>query len=230
MTPEQLARKRENDRNAQRAIRARTKAQISQLQAELDALKSTPHACCRALQLRNQELECEVALMKQSLQATSTHNATVPTQAAWHGCVNNTPKVTEEMKVPNMGSFNSNLEMKSGGPAGILPSSLPVGCGASGVDLTGMSMLCPECGQVSKSAALQNHTVTPYTEGSTASEVSYGTASAEPMCPLANTWMGNLEAMETGYGNAGPNLEEPITWEIENMASLSHTHKPPFQQ
>ncbi|KAB5513400.1 hypothetical protein GE09DRAFT_1162270, partial [Coniochaeta sp. 2T2.1] len=40
LTPSQLARKRANDRDAQRAIRARTKEHIEGLEREIEELKS----------------------------------------------------------------------------------------------------------------------------------------------------------------------------------------------
>ncbi len=59
LTPEQLARKRENDRAAQRAIRNRTKSQIDALQARIRALESQkPHL---EVQLAVREKEAVVA-------------------------------------------------------------------------------------------------------------------------------------------------------------------------
>jgi len=53
MSAEQVARKRANDREAQRAIRARTKSTIANLEREVGELRRK----CQVLQERNRELE-----------------------------------------------------------------------------------------------------------------------------------------------------------------------------
>ena len=59
LTPSQLARKRANDREAQRAIRARTKEHIERLERELEELKSRQNRdeTVQNLIKRNKELE-----------------------------------------------------------------------------------------------------------------------------------------------------------------------------
>jgi len=53
MSAEQVARKRANDREAQRAIRARTKSTIANLEREVGELRRK----CQGLKERNRELE-----------------------------------------------------------------------------------------------------------------------------------------------------------------------------
>ncbi len=71
LTAAQLARKRANDREAQRAIRARTKEHIESLERELLELKSqqnqgvTPRE--RELLKRNQELEQDLEILRAEL-------------------------------------------------------------------------------------------------------------------------------------------------------------------
>lgn len=62
LTPTQLARKRANDREAQRAIRARTKEHIEKLERELDTLKQlTSTKAVEELVRKNQALERQIA-------------------------------------------------------------------------------------------------------------------------------------------------------------------------
>ncbi|KFH40378.1 hypothetical protein ACRE_089600 [Hapsidospora chrysogenum ATCC 11550] len=69
LTPAQLARKRANDREAQRAIRARTKEHIERLEAELDELRSERQRdqTVQELLLRNKMLEQELKSLRESM-------------------------------------------------------------------------------------------------------------------------------------------------------------------
>lgn len=69
LTPSQLARKRANDREAQRAIRARTKEHIENLEREIDELRSQQNSDQRVRELlgRNRALEEEVRRLRESL-------------------------------------------------------------------------------------------------------------------------------------------------------------------
>lgn len=74
LTPSQLARKRANDREAQRAIRARTKEHIDRLERELEDLRST-HSRDRTVQdllRRNKALEDELHRLKESMGVSIT--------------------------------------------------------------------------------------------------------------------------------------------------------------
>lgn len=66
LTPSQLARKRANDREAQRAIRARTKEHIERLERELEQLKSQQNRdeALQELMKRNKALEDEIKRLK----------------------------------------------------------------------------------------------------------------------------------------------------------------------
>ncbi|PHH62074.1 hypothetical protein CDD81_7567 [Ophiocordyceps australis] len=69
LTPSQLARKRANDREAQRAIRARTKEHIERLERELEELRSN-HSRDRTVQellRRNRALEDELRRIKDNM-------------------------------------------------------------------------------------------------------------------------------------------------------------------
>ncbi|KAI0535076.1 hypothetical protein GGR58DRAFT_24681 [Xylaria digitata] len=69
LTPSQLARKRANDREAQRAIRARTKEHIENLEREIDELRSQ-HSRDQTVQDllgRNRALEEEIRRLRESL-------------------------------------------------------------------------------------------------------------------------------------------------------------------
>ena len=69
LTPSQLARKRANDREAQRAIRARTKEHIENLEREIDELKSqqSRDQAVQDLLGRNKALEEEVRRLRETL-------------------------------------------------------------------------------------------------------------------------------------------------------------------
>ncbi|KAK3383930.1 hypothetical protein B0T24DRAFT_69250 [Lasiosphaeria ovina] len=69
LTPSQLARKRANDREAQRAIRARTKEHIERLERELEELKGrqSRDETVRDLIKRNKALERELMALRERL-------------------------------------------------------------------------------------------------------------------------------------------------------------------
>ncbi|KAI1142486.1 hypothetical protein F5Y05DRAFT_228095 [Hypoxylon sp. FL0543] len=69
LTPSQLARKRANDREAQRAIRARTKEHIENLEREIEQLRSGQDRdqTIQALLRRNKALEEELRRLKEGM-------------------------------------------------------------------------------------------------------------------------------------------------------------------
>ncbi|KAM3510757.1 hypothetical protein MY11210_005587 [Beauveria gryllotalpidicola] len=69
LTPSQLARKRANDREAQRAIRARTKEHIERLERELEELRSHQNRdrTLQDLLRRNKALEDELSRLRESM-------------------------------------------------------------------------------------------------------------------------------------------------------------------
>lgn len=76
LTPTQLARKRANDREAQRAIRTRTKQYIQQLEDQVRALRDG-HAKTRTVQdllHRNASLEAELDDLRAALCLSSDMN------------------------------------------------------------------------------------------------------------------------------------------------------------
>ncbi|RDA95594.1 hypothetical protein CP533_1178 [Ophiocordyceps camponoti-saundersi (nom. inval.)] len=74
LTPSQLARKRANDREAQRAIRARTKEHIERLERELDEYRSSQSRdkTVQDLLRRNRALEDELRRLKDNLGQSMT--------------------------------------------------------------------------------------------------------------------------------------------------------------
>ncbi|KAF7538118.1 hypothetical protein G7Z17_g12695 [Cylindrodendrum hubeiense] len=74
LTPSQLARKRANDREAQRAIRARTKEHIERLEQELEDLKSKQNRdqTVQELLRRNKALEDELSRLKENMGVSMT--------------------------------------------------------------------------------------------------------------------------------------------------------------
>lgn len=79
LTPTQLARKRANDREAQRAIRQRTKEHIERLEKELEEYKNrhSRDETINQLQMRNHALEREVFSLREELKRFN-HNMFSP--------------------------------------------------------------------------------------------------------------------------------------------------------
>ncbi|UKZ50441.1 hypothetical protein TrVGV298_004704 [Trichoderma virens] len=77
LTPSQLARKRANDREAQRAIRARTKEHIERLERELAELKGVQSRDRKVQELlrRNKFLEQEIARLREHMGYTATDSS-----------------------------------------------------------------------------------------------------------------------------------------------------------
>uniref|UniRef100_A0A0D2YHQ7 BZIP domain-containing protein n=1 Tax=Fusarium oxysporum (strain Fo5176) TaxID=660025 RepID=A0A0D2YHQ7_FUSOF len=85
LTPEQLARKRANDREAQRAIRVRTKEYIERLERELAELKSNQSRdqTIQDLLRRNTAIERELIRIKEIMGApAASSNGNVSTGSA----------------------------------------------------------------------------------------------------------------------------------------------------
>ncbi|VUC25300.1 unnamed protein product [Clonostachys rosea] len=74
LTPAQLARKRANDREAQRAIRARTKEHIERLESELEELRSqqSRDKTLQELLRRNKALEEELRRLRETMGVSLT--------------------------------------------------------------------------------------------------------------------------------------------------------------
>ncbi|KAI2630160.1 hypothetical protein GGS21DRAFT_218547 [Xylaria nigripes] len=87
LTPSQLARKRANDREAQRAIRARTKEHIENLEREIDELRSQQNRDQTVQDLlgRNRALEDEVRRLRDSLGIRTAG----PGMHGYPGCTSN---------------------------------------------------------------------------------------------------------------------------------------------
>lgn len=74
MTPEQLERKRANDREAQRTIRQRTKEHIENLENQVAELRAKSEQMNRVMQ-RNAVLEAEIAHLRQQLAVLNSKRA-----------------------------------------------------------------------------------------------------------------------------------------------------------
>jgi len=86
LTPSQLARKRANDREAQRAIRARTKEHIENLERELDELRSyqSRDKTVQDLLRRNKSLEDELRRLRDTLGLPNTSAGSGMYQSSYH--------------------------------------------------------------------------------------------------------------------------------------------------
>lgn len=95
LTQAQLERKRANDREAQRAIRQRTKDHIEALERQIRELAATSDSNGKLMQAmqRNQELEQENALLRSRLNnAVSTMSDHGEFDCIPHDCFCNTPR------------------------------------------------------------------------------------------------------------------------------------------
>jgi chromosome segregation ATPase len=75
LSAEQLARKRANDREAQRSIRQRTKDHIERLENRIRELTEGQNGNLEEVQKRNAELEGELRELKESLQSTEDNTS-----------------------------------------------------------------------------------------------------------------------------------------------------------
>ncbi|KAG8419511.1 hypothetical protein J3458_004368 [Metarhizium acridum] len=224
MTPEQLARKRANDRNAQRAIRARRKAQVSQLEAELEALKNKPHACCRKLLQRNLELECELAMMKGS-PLPCPSRATPPGHA---------DEGTTVAQSPEMHGVNGQSYPNGEDPARTLLMSPAGGYDSPSETNSPVAMIYPQCGLESRDAPLQGPNAAVYTANYAADNVAMANqalVSCGQVCPtIPSPSMPDLWPTGTPYAHAGGIMDGLVTLGAQNMVPTASTMSSPFPQ
>ncbi|KAK2668029.1 hypothetical protein RAB80_015408 [Fusarium oxysporum f. sp. vasinfectum] len=109
LTPSQLARKRAKDREAQRAIRARTKEHIERLDRELAALKLS-QSCDQTVQellSRNRALEEELMRLKENMRVQIT-------SSLYSAPGLNSPQLSLPESFSSTSTFNDNLCISSG--------------------------------------------------------------------------------------------------------------------
>lgn len=127
LTPAQLARKRANDREAQRAIRARTKEHIENLEREIEELRSSQSRdeTVRNLLRRNKALEDELQRMRESMGITSGGPRSMYHQSAYHSPGSRaSPLAQGSSEYPGMHDIPSYDHMTSSGE----PWSSTVSC------------------------------------------------------------------------------------------------------
>ncbi|KAG4269038.1 hypothetical protein FPRO04_12315 [Fusarium proliferatum] len=114
LTPSQLARKRANDREAQRAIRARTKEHIDRLERELEDLKSNQgrDQTVQELLRRNQALEEELMRFKETMGVSMTSSPYSTPDTALSTSIVSTPN-------PHGSPFPSNENCNAGYAAAV---------------------------------------------------------------------------------------------------------------
>ncbi|KAL4723776.1 hypothetical protein ACLX1H_009420 [Fusarium chlamydosporum] len=117
LTPSQLARKRANDREAQRAIRARTKEHIDRLERELEELKSkqSRDQTVQELLRRNQALEEELMRLKENMgvsMTSSPYSAPGTTLSVTIPCSTSSPTSNGILTAPSV--YDDNLSSGSG--------------------------------------------------------------------------------------------------------------------
>ncbi|KAI1502609.1 hypothetical protein F5X99DRAFT_153478 [Biscogniauxia marginata] len=130
LSPSQLARKRANDREAQRAIRARTKEHIENLEREIDELRSRQNRdqTIQELLQRNKILEEEVHRLRDG---TGIHSSGTsdPYQPSYHGSSTRTSpfghSTTECHLVSDMSHYNNIPDTTDVWPSSVVPCSVP---------------------------------------------------------------------------------------------------------
>lgn len=128
LTPSQLARKRANDREAQRAIRARTKEHIERLERELAELKGVQSRDKKVQELlrRNKYLEEEIARLREHLGYTAT-DSSYSSNSAGTPCTitNNAHDLYFGPLTPGPSVYDDNLSSGSGAVPSPRVSPLP---------------------------------------------------------------------------------------------------------
>ncbi|KAH6605487.1 hypothetical protein Trco_004640 [Trichoderma cornu-damae] len=128
LTPSQLARKRANDREAQRAIRARTKEHIERLERELSELKGVQSRDRKVQELlrRNKFLEEELARLKGHMGYTATDSPYSSTSAGTPCTItNNAHDLYYGPLTPGPSVYDDNLSSGSGAVPSPRVSPLP---------------------------------------------------------------------------------------------------------
>ncbi|UKZ67930.1 uncharacterized protein TrAtP1_009090 [Trichoderma atroviride] len=130
LTPAQLARKRANDREAQRAIRARTKEHIERLERELAELKGVQSRDRKVQELlrRNKILEEEIARLREHLGYTATESSYSSNAAGTPSTIiNNARDLFFGQLTPSPSVYDGDLSSSSGAVPSPRVSPLPSG-------------------------------------------------------------------------------------------------------
>lgn len=128
LTPAQLARKRANDREAQRAIRARTKEHIERLERELAELKGVQSRDRKVQELlrRNKILEEEIARLREHLGYTATESSYSSNAAGTPSTIiNNARDLLFGQLTPSPSVYDGDLSSSSGAVPSPRVSPLP---------------------------------------------------------------------------------------------------------
>ncbi|KAH6690304.1 hypothetical protein F5X68DRAFT_253214 [Plectosphaerella plurivora] len=130
LTPSQLERKRANDREAQRAIRARTKEHIDRLEREISELKGSLNRdrTVQELLQKNRALEEELYRLKESMRQPSGHSYPASGMPLHHhagssSSSSSSPTAAMLTMAPSFAVYDDNLS--SVGGAGPSPRSSP---------------------------------------------------------------------------------------------------------
>ncbi|KAK9415340.1 hypothetical protein SUNI508_10530 [Seiridium unicorne] len=127
LTPAQLARKRANDREAQRAIRARTKEHIENLERELEELRSASSRddTVQDLLRKNRALEEELHRLKESM-GIATNGPRSYYQPSYHSPTSRTsaPSHVADYSGMEMGAYDTLSSPGDAWPSNV-PSTIP---------------------------------------------------------------------------------------------------------
>ncbi|KAH7462215.1 hypothetical protein FOMA001_g18622 [Fusarium oxysporum f. sp. matthiolae] len=176
LTPSQLARKRANDREAQRAIRARTKEHIDRLERELEELKSeqSRDQTVQELLRRNQALEEELMRLRENMGVSITSSpysvpgtalsVSISTSSSPHNSIMTSPPV-----------YDANLRTGRGGIPSPRGSPFPSGDDCNtGYISTGVRTSLPPSNSISDGHAQKDVIKMEYED-----VVSHGTATQQ---------------------------------------------------
>jgi hypothetical protein len=143
LTPSQLERKRANDREAQRAIRARTKEHIDRLEREISELKGNLNRdrTVQELLQKNRALEEELYRLKESMRQPSGHS--YPASGRHHHLYHSPPPPPRRLPVLttafSFAVYDDNLSSVGGGGPSPRSSPFPASGGYGGMAELGPS-------------------------------------------------------------------------------------------
>lgn len=223
LTAEQLERKRANDREAQRTIRARTKEHIENLEQQVAELSAKGQQVDRVLE-RNAALEAEIAHLRQQLAMMTSRqlyqsederrSSTSSNPASVISSPFNSPPMTDAIPqgAPSIPPLTHRMSLPQGSWHAYAPSSIPTS--VSGPDTPGETVVGPTSYAMPDSIG-QGHHDMGYAQYSGANSESYRYSSSrgpQQQQPHHHHQQQHIPVATLGYES--------------NMSSLPATHLP----
>ncbi|KAI8625768.1 hypothetical protein F5Y19DRAFT_479338 [Xylariaceae sp. FL1651] len=230
LTPSQLARKRANDREAQRAIRARTKEHIENLEREIDELRSqqSRDQTVQDLLQRNKALEDEVRRLRESLGIRTT-GSSIPYTSSYHSSSSqpssfghSTPEYT---MVSDMSPY-SNVSV----PTDVWPSTVP--CSVPSTVSSPSSSGAPEdygnnyYPTSVPSTILERHGIPSVVNSPTVSCIGGDMGFEDVKSAASRVWMRTTDQHRTNDPNIPPSAVEHISFVLPSVSGSNLARQP----